>query len=254
MDFDEVRRFMITALFSDDALYEKLVLKGGNALRLIYNLGSRSSLDIDVSIEEDFVDLDDTRRRLFRALETRFELAGFCVFDPHFTPRPSTSVEGDRWGGYELTFKLIELEKRARLKGNLEQIRREAFVIGPSEKRIFTVDMSKHEHCVGKREVELDGFSVFVYTPAMIAIEKLRAICQQMEAYPRKKYRNRRARDFYDIHLIAEEGTDLTLPENRTLLSLVFRAKEVPIELLWKVQEERDFHLVDWPRVQASVS
>ncbi len=79
MDFDEVRRFVITALFSDDALYEKLVLKGGNALRLIYNLGSRSSLDIDVSIEEDFVDLDDTRRRLFRALETRFELAGFCV-------------------------------------------------------------------------------------------------------------------------------------------------------------------------------
>lgn len=72
---------MITALFSDDALYEKLVLKGGNALRLIYNFGSRSSLDIDVSIEEDFVDLEDTRTRLFRALETRFTLAGFYVLD-----------------------------------------------------------------------------------------------------------------------------------------------------------------------------
>lgn len=140
------------------------------------------------------------------------------------------------------------------MKGELEQIRREALVIGASEKRTFTVDMSKYEYCVGKREVELDGFSVFVYTPAMIAIEKLRAICQQMEAYSMKKYRNPRARDFYDIHLIAAEGTDLTLPEHRSLLAPIFMAKEVPIELLWTMEGGRDFHRVDWPAVQATVS
>ena len=73
MDFEEVRRIAITALFSDDLFFEKLVLKGGNALRLIYRLGSRSSLDIDLSIEDDFNDLEEVGQRLRDALGRRFE-------------------------------------------------------------------------------------------------------------------------------------------------------------------------------------
>jgi hypothetical protein len=34
----------------------------------------------------------------------------------------------------------------------------------------------------------------------MIVVEKLRAICQQMNEYSHRRYSTPRARDFYDIH------------------------------------------------------
>jgi len=72
MDFAAVRRLAIVALFSDDQLFEQIVLKGGNALRLVYGLSPRTSLDLDFSIEKDFGDVDDTRNRIFRAVKERF--------------------------------------------------------------------------------------------------------------------------------------------------------------------------------------
>lgn len=65
MDFDEIRRVTITALFSDEVLFEHLVLKGGNALSLVYGLTDRTSLDLDFSMDADFPDIEDARRRLF---------------------------------------------------------------------------------------------------------------------------------------------------------------------------------------------
>ena len=50
MDFAEIRRLTIIALFADDELLRLLVLKGGNALTLVYKLSSRASLDLDFSI------------------------------------------------------------------------------------------------------------------------------------------------------------------------------------------------------------
>jgi len=245
----------IIALFSDDVLVDKLVLKGGNALRLVYGLGSRSSMDIDVSIDEDFEDLDDVKKRLLRALTSRFELAGYVVFDFTFGPRPSNQAAEDRWGGYQLIFKLIEKQKHSELEGNLEKIRRNSMVIGPAEERKFTVDMSKYEFVGKKQEVEWEGFTINVYTPAMIAIEKLRAICQQMKDYPLRKHHQPRARDFYDIHLIITEGKlDFASAELAELVRPVFAAKEVPVSSLERIEEEREFHRVDWPRVQATVS
>ena len=35
---EKIRRAIVTAMFSDDELYEHLVLKGGNALRLVHGL------------------------------------------------------------------------------------------------------------------------------------------------------------------------------------------------------------------------
>ena len=49
MDFADVRRIVIIAMFADDTLFNQLVLKGGNALNLIYGIGDRSSLDVDLS-------------------------------------------------------------------------------------------------------------------------------------------------------------------------------------------------------------
>ncbi len=44
MNLAEVRRLTIVALVSDDRLFEQIVLKGGNALSLVYGLSSRTSL------------------------------------------------------------------------------------------------------------------------------------------------------------------------------------------------------------------
>jgi len=181
MDLAQIRRLVIIALFSDDALLEQLVLKGGNAVSLVYGLGHRASLDIDVSIDGDFENVDDTKGRIFQSLRRHFGSVGWGVFDERFDRRPAESGnEQSKWGGYFAEFKLIEKKRYEELGGGLEDLRLNAIVIGPSQQRIFRVELSKHEFCAGKTDVEMDDYAVYVYTPEMIAIEKLRAICQQM--------------------------------------------------------------------------
>ena len=48
--FDDIKKAIVLGLFSNDYLLEKLVLKGGNALSLVYSISTRASLDIDLSI------------------------------------------------------------------------------------------------------------------------------------------------------------------------------------------------------------
>ncbi len=43
VDYREIRRIAITAIFSDDVLFERVVLKGGNALSLALQLSNRTS-------------------------------------------------------------------------------------------------------------------------------------------------------------------------------------------------------------------
>jgi predicted nucleotidyltransferase component of viral defense system len=257
MDFTEIRRRTIVALFSDDALFDELVLKGGNAISLIYGFGNRASLDLDFSIENDFKDPKDTARRIFAALDRHFNEAGFTVFDTKFGPRPERErlAAGPRWGGYQFEFKLIETSKTTALGGNLEAIRRNALVVGPGQLRRFTVDLSKYEYCVGKVERELDHYTIYVYTPEMIVIEKLRAICQQMPAYQLNPNKRARARDFYDVHLLVRaEGIDLTNNENLAVLQDIFRAKDVPVDLLKDIAGQYELHRLDWAAVKDSVS
>ncbi len=257
MDFAAVRTLTIVALFSDDLLFEKIVLKGGNALSLVYGLSTRTSLDLDFSIEQDFADLSDTRRRIFRAVKERFSSAGFVVFDESFEPKPQVLGPNQQpwWGGYELKFKLIEEAKYKALGESLEVIRRNALVVGPEQQRKFSVDMSKFEYCEGKVERELDSYTIYVYSPEMIVIEKLRAICQQMPEYTLRSQPSPRARDFYDIwRVVTVAKINLVAPENIELAHHIFAAKEVPLVLLDKVRDQRDVHRPDWPAVVAAVA
>ena len=52
--FKTIKKLTIIAMFSDDDLLNRLVLKGGNALDIVYRLNSRSSIDVDFSMEEEF--------------------------------------------------------------------------------------------------------------------------------------------------------------------------------------------------------
>jgi len=99
VDLADVRRLVIVAMFSDDVLFGRLVLKGGNAISLVYKYGTRSSLDVDFSIEGEFEDTEDAAKRIARALTDRFDAAGFIVFDCDFRARPLVPpVDNPKWG------------------------------------------------------------------------------------------------------------------------------------------------------------
>lgn len=256
MDFERIRTLAITALFSDDRLFDLLVLKGGNAISLVYHFSSRTSLDLDFSIEHDFDDLADIECRVFKALRERFSAAGLIFFDQKFEQRPANRADNqpDDWGGYQISFKLIDSHKHMQLHGELDAIRREALEIGPSHVRTFTIDISKFEYCGQRNECELDDYTICVYSPSMIGVEKLRAICQQMPDYTSRRGGRARARDFYDIHeLVVNAQVRLAETATLELVKLSFAAKSVPLQLIGKIHAQREFHRPDWPAVQNSV-
>jgi hypothetical protein len=252
LDFAQIRRTAIAALFSDDVLTEYLVLKGGNALDLIYGITSRTSLDLDFSMNRDFEDSSSARDRFFSSLRDRFDAVGYVLFDEKFAARPDLIGNDEKpwWGGYEISFKLIEREKYQALKDRPGKLRVNALVIGSGEKRSFKIDLSKCEYTDGKAEHEIDHFTIYVYTPTMIAVEKLRAICQQMSEYPHTGNKKARARDFYDIYQVLTTcAVDLGTEENQKMMRHIFEAKQVPLSLLRNIGREREFHRPDWHAV-----
>lgn len=191
----------------------------------------------------------------FRALHDRFDAAGFVLFDEKFEAKPKALGENQSptWGGYQISFKLIAKEKFEALGGKVEDIRRQSLVIGSEQRRVFTVDLSKYEYTAPKVARDFEHYQIYVYTPEMIAAEKLRAVCQQMPEYAQRRHPGApRARDFYDIQLLATAG-NVDLSANPDLVRNVFAAKEVPLNLLAKVGRYREFHRPDWPAVIASV-
>jgi hypothetical protein len=255
VDLTQIRKTAIAAMFSNDQLMKDFVLKGGNALNLVYQFGSRSSIDVDLSMEGDIENLDLVKLRVFSALRGRFDHLGYVLFDESFVARPRfpTGEHGEEWGGYEVQFKIIEKSHFRLLGENLERIRRNATVVSPLQKRTFKIQISKFEYCAGRVERQVDDCTIYVYTPAMLCIEKLRALCQQMPEYPLHK--RARARDFYDIHCIITEGTvNIGTDSNLELARNIFAAKRVPLNLIPRIRDYREFHRQDWGAVQDSVS
>ena len=152
-----------------------------------------------------------------------------------------------------ISLKLMERAKYERLSGDIDAVRRDSLVIGPYMQRVFTIDLSKCEYVKGKRKKELDDYTIYVYSAEMIAVEKLRAICQQMPEYTLNRTPSPRARDFFDIHLIVSKtGVNLNSAENLELARQIFASKEVPLALLANVGEFREFHRPDWESVRTS--
>ncbi|MEQ1802575.1 MAG: nucleotidyl transferase AbiEii/AbiGii toxin family protein [Gammaproteobacteria bacterium] len=257
LSLEDVRRRILIAMFSDDELMESMVLKGGNALALVHEVGNRASVDMDFSIPTSFANIEDTTARVFRALRIEFESVGYVIFDESFQPKPSQPHDRhpEWWGGYVVEFKIIEAALHAELRDDESALRRRSAVVGPMQRRIFKIDISKHEFCANKVRREIGDYTIYVYSLEMIAIEKLRAICQQMPDYTINSRRSPRARDFYDIHQIVRSNSiALASPENLELCRCIFDAKRVPLALLGEIHRYRDFHEPDWPAVEISIS
>ncbi len=84
--------------------------------------------------------------------------------------------------------------------------------------------------------MEIDGYTIYVYTPEMIVYEKIRAICQQFPEYYANegKFKKARPRDFYDIYSIMTfEGSNISFTTlSYDLLKTIFDKKHVPLELI----------------------
>jgi predicted nucleotidyltransferase component of viral defense system len=258
---EEIKRLVIIAMFSDDDLMERLVLKGGNALDIIHRMANRASIDLDFSIESEFgkEDLEVIGRKIGKALENTFRPEGYEIFDIRFSekPRKITPDMADFWGGYLVEFKIIESDKYALLGNDRNALRHHATVVGRNQKRKFMIEISKFEYCQPKEERELEGYTIYVYTLVMIVLEKIRAICQQMPEYSqvvKNPSQSARARDFFDIYTVMEScDIELGSNENIELLRRIFHAKRVPLALLAKIQNYKEYHRPDFEAVVATV-
>lgn len=256
---EKIKKLGVMAMFSDDDLFDELVLKGGNAMDLIHQLSSRASVDLDFSMQHDFPDGVETfRERVERALTNTFRSNGYEVFDVKMIEKPNQLSEDmkDFWGGYGVEFKLIDSGLYKQHSNDIAELRKHAIKIGQGQK--FLIDISRFEYTLGKQETELDGFRIYVYSPEMIVCEKLRAICQQLPEYGQFIKRSRagsaRAKDFVDIYiLVSTLMLDIASEKNKELLVEMFKAKRVPLEYLGKMQSQHDFHKADFPSVIATV-
>lgn len=258
---ERVKTLAIIAMFSDDYLMERLVLKGGNAMDIVHKVSARASMDLDFSIAGEFSgeELGSIEERVQRVLSDTFREAGFEVFDVKFLEKPQTVTPdmADFWGGYVINFKIIETEKHEQLAGDMDSLRRQAAVVGWNRRRTLTIQISKFEYCQPKQQALLEGYSIFVYSPEMIALEKLRTICQQIPDYResvKSRSRTARARDFVDIYVLIEHyRIDVTTPSNTDLLKRIFNAKRVPLMLLGEIEEYREYHRPDFAAVRDTV-
>lgn len=265
-DLLQIRKTIITAVASDEYLVDRLVLKGGNALDIVYRLDERASLDIDFSLAGDFTsraELEDVQTRLFSALRARFDTIDLVVFDERLSEKPRNSAGPGLtvWGGYDATFKLLTRSRYYQLGGKpgqvpeggvLDAMRRESIATGPGDTRQFRIEISKFEYCDGKVVRQVDDYDCSVYSPAMLAAEKLRAICQQLPQYLQRRNPAPRPRDFLDIYTIEQRlGVNIAAQEHHPLLRAVFSAKQVPLELLSAIGNEAAlrFHEQGWPSV-----
>ena len=247
---------MVVSIFSKPELKELLVLKGGNLLDLVFQLSGRSSVDVDMSMEEG-IDNDLLSRLVKEAVADCFAGEGYVVFDFNFRDVPPKLSEDmkDFWGGYKIDFKIIGEDDFEKFDGDIEKVRRNALKVGGNESTKFKVDISRHEYCDEKEAFDFEGIEIFGYSPSVFVAEKIRAICQQMPEYVKvvKSHPSPRARDFVDVFIIASHygiAFDEVFFEK---LEKVFQKKRVPISLVDSVKESYDFHIAGFENVQDTV-
>jgi predicted nucleotidyltransferase component of viral defense system len=243
----EIRQSVLISMFADDYLMDKFVLKGGSALQLGYKIDNRSSIDIDLSMEDDITndELDIMKEKIHKSLQRIFDFEGYVVFDYKFEHRPKVIKNGfpEFWGGYGVEFKLLLKEQAELIDKDIDHARNTAEIVGNRHKRTFKVDISKYEYCRRKKQIEIFDYTINIYTPEMLVIEKLRALCQQMKEY---KYHTNgkppRTRDIYDIYVLMEK-LEVSLSNEIDLIKDVFAIKEVPVELLTEIQNYKTHYL-----------
>ena len=188
-------------------------------------------------------------------LNEEFAEIGLVAYDVKFIKKPKTGSIPE-WRGYNLEFKLIEREKFEKFGDDIEAIRRNAIKINESTQEVkYTVDISSYEYVDKAIKKDIDGLILRVYTPEMILIEKVRALCQTMPKYKEivsSARQKKRARDLYDIWMICQHFKNLNLTEE--VFKNIFAAKRVPLAFLDNFEILREQNREDWEVVRQTIS
>lgn len=237
MTIQEIIKQSVLALYSNKLITDTLILKGGTALSISENLCKRTSTDIDFSVSDEISNPEQFFEEIRKTLIGHFKTKDHELFDFSYSKRPSRRTERtpDFWGGYEVRFKLIPAGHGFE---DLEIKRRNALMPDGYDSTIISMQISEHEFCALVKELNIDGAVVRVYEPALLILEKLRAICQQHPGYPHAISRNR-ARDYYDIYqLVKKHRSGHFYSKLKDNLGNVFSAKGVGLDLVDKIFEE----------------
>ena len=254
MDLDAIKKLTLRALMSDEMLMHSLVLKGGNALHLVYEITNRGSIDIDFSVVREFTEEEFKKMPIWMdyILNNTFRPKGLRVFDVKFIEKPKSGSIPE-WKGYFLEFKVIETSKAEELGEDLEKMRRRAIKLNDQSPK-YLVDISAYEYVEAATTTELDGVILRVYTLEMILFEKIRALCQTMPEYKEivtSAKQKHRARDIYDIYLIFNSRK---LNLELGLLTDIFKAKQVPLAFINNLESLREYNRENWETVKATIS
>jgi predicted nucleotidyltransferase component of viral defense system len=253
--FEKIKKITLKAMYSDDDLMETLVLKGGNAIDLIYGVSSRSSLDLDFSMQSDFQDIAVSESKIKQTLDKTFNEEGYQIIDFKFKKKPQICGEDKMkfWGGYSIDFKVIDKQIFIDNQSDISKLRILARDIDSKHKKNFTIDISKFEYCTGKKSSFIDGLRIYVYSPEMIIFEKIRAICQQTKEYLKimeAQLPTPRAHDFFDIYTLMKKLKIKTNSLDVSILKSIFEIKKVPFELINKIEDSREFHRLGFDQVK----
>lgn len=244
MNPDTIRQIILTAIFSSERLENILTLKGGNALHL-HGLTQRESQDLDFSIKESIRLSEEEEGKIFEhKISEAFLKEGYHLLSYKFEdkPRVRSRLTPPFWGGYVITFSIIKIEELQELQTKgIKNFNAYAESMGDGSKKI-QVDLSFDEYTAPRVAKEINGITIYLYSPLMIIYEKIRASCQQLEDYELTSNKTR-ARDLYDIYSTLTDISNVDLreevinPENFHILTRMFDLKEVPIELIPRIKD-----------------
>lgn len=242
------RDLAIKGIFSDDDLFEILTLKGGNAMALL-DITDRASQDLDFSIKQGVIlTQDEDAPKFKKALERTFEEEGYRIIDFKFDVKPKKTKRElpPFWGGYSINFKVMDEETYEKTYDVSDQKRSSMALQLEGGKKKIEIDISLEEYTEDRMQLKLDEYQIHIYSPLMIVYEKMRALCQQLPDYEYASFEKTRARDLYDIYIAIQKSQSLELreqilsPSNTHILREMFKAKNVSLELLLKVETYRE--------------
>lgn len=264
-EIEKIKLIVLRAIALDDVLSETLILKGGNAISLVYGLSDRPSYDLDFSIEDDFDDFEEVKSLLLHTLDTELSSEGYKMIDFDFDFKPHKGEVQPFWGGYNISFKVIDLKSFNEIGQDIEVARR-AHVFRLNEKNNsskFEIEISRSEYfegCTKQHEIEEEA-KILVYLPELLVAEKVRALCQSLPYYKteilgnEKSITKARSRDLYDIDVILSSfAIDINSPEFVSTLKKVFDIKKVPYEYAKRIDDIKDILKADFESVKKTIT
>jgi predicted nucleotidyltransferase component of viral defense system len=260
---DRIKLSTLKALSNVDELSDTIVLKGGNAIHLVYKINDRASYDLDFSIAEDMTNEEFycICPKLQRHLSEEFDKLGYIVIDFHGEEKPKQSKKEIDFEiptlGFYICFKIVDKKTYNEVDGNIEKLRIRSVSIDNASHKSFEIEISKKEYFDDSSSVMIeipiddnDTVKIKVYKIELIVAEKIRAICQQFpqHEFSRKKSRSK---DFYDIFKILEKfRSEFNLELFHIIIKKSFNAKNVSLDLLNSFDDEcRSQHSKSWDSV-----